>query len=49
MFPDVPLNVTSLSPRSVHGRGGNYTDNVIDKRKFLADSLLTKIPAVEPT
>ena len=45
VFPDVPLNVTTLAAVLCTAGGGNYTDNVIDKRKFLADSLLTKIPA----
>ena len=45
VFPDVPLNVTTLASVLCTAGGGSYTDNVIDKRKILADSLLTKIPA----
>ena len=45
VFPDVPLDVTALAAVLCTAGGGNYSDNVIDKRKLLADSLLTKIPA----
>jgi hypothetical protein len=45
VFPDVPSNVTALAAVLCTAGGGSYTDNVIDKRKFLPDSLLTKIPA----
>src|SRR4029077_2082157 len=45
VFPDVPSDTTALAAVLCTAGGGSYTDNVIDKRKFLPDSLLTKIPA----
>lgn len=43
VFPDVPLNVTALAAVFCVAGGGDYSDNVIDKRNMLADSLLTKL------
>jgi hypothetical protein len=49
VFPDVPLTVTALAAVMCTAGGGSYADNVIDKRKFLPDSLLTKIPRRQRT
>jgi hypothetical protein len=43
VFPDPPLNVTVLAAVGASAGGGNYADNVIDKRNMLADSLKTKL------
>lgn len=43
VFPDPPTTVTVLAVVFCAAGSSNYTDNVVDKRKFLPDSLLTKI------
>jgi hypothetical protein len=43
VFPDPPLTVTVLASVFAAAGGGDYSDNVIDKRNMLADSLLTKL------
>ena len=43
--PTCPLDNTALAAVLCTAGGGSFSDNVIDKRKFLPDSLLTKIPA----
>jgi microcystin-dependent protein len=44
VFPDVPATITALAAVLCTAGGGDYVNFVIDKRKFLPDSLLTKIP-----
>ena len=48
VFPDPPTNVTVLA--AVYAPTGTATlsDNVIDKRKFVAKSLLTKVETYDP-
>ncbi|HVQ17966.1 MAG TPA: hypothetical protein VMT27_02880, partial [Actinomycetes bacterium] len=43
VFPDPPLTVTVLAAVLAVAGGGDYSDNVIDKRYMLADSLKTKL------
>ena len=43
VFPDPPLNVTVLASVFAAVGGSDYSDNVIDKRNMLADSLKTKL------
>lgn len=47
VFPDVPLTATILAAVFC-ATTGPYDDNVIDKRKFLPKSLLTKVAATIP-
>jgi hypothetical protein len=42
VFPDPPIDVTVLAAVLCSG-SGSYSDNVIDKRNMLADSLKTKL------
>ena len=47
-FPDVPIDNTVLAAVFAPAGVGDYTANVIDKRKFLPKSLLTKIAPGDP-
>jgi hypothetical protein len=44
VFPDPPIGVTLLAAIFAPSSVSNLSDNVIDKRKLLSKSLLTKIP-----
>jgi microcystin-dependent protein len=48
VFPDPGLTVTVLAAVFAPAGSGDYTNNVIDKRKFLSKSLLTKIDPALP-
>jgi len=48
VFKDVPLNNTVLASVFVPTGTSNLSDNVVDKRKFIAKSLLTKISTGDP-
>ena len=43
VFPDPPKDVTVLASVFAPATQSNFTDNVVDKRKFLQKQLLTKI------
>ena len=43
VFPDPPTTVTALAAVLCSAGGGDYSDQVVDKRNMLADSLLTKL------
>lgn len=43
VFPDPPTTVTVLASVMCTAGGGTYSDNVVDKRNMLADSLKTKL------
>jgi hypothetical protein len=43
VFPDPPVTVTVFAAVMCTAGGGSYSDNVIDKRNMLADSLKTKL------
>ena len=43
VFPDPPKDVTVLASVFAPATQSNFTDNVIDKRKFLQKQLLTKL------
>jgi hypothetical protein len=47
-FPDPPTDVTVLAAVFCPAGAGSLVDNVIDKRKFLSDALLTKRAALDP-
>ena len=44
VFPDPPTNIVTLAAVFAKSGISDYSDNVIDKRNMLLDSLLTKIP-----
>jgi len=48
VFPDPPTNVTVLAAVYAPTGTANLSDNVVDKRKFVSRSLLTKIPVGDP-
>ena len=48
VFPDPPTGVTVLAAVYAPTGTANLADNVIDKRKFVSKSLLTKIPVGDP-
>ena len=48
VFPDPPTTVTVLAAVYAPTGTANLGDNVIDKRKFVSRSLLTKIPIGDP-
>jgi microcystin-dependent protein len=47
VFPDVPPDRTLLAAVFCGAGGSDFSNNVIDKRKFIADSLRTKIPSTD--
>ena len=48
VFPDPPPEVTVLAAVFCPSGAGNFVDNVIDKRNWLADALLTSIEEDQP-
>jgi hypothetical protein len=48
VFPDLTTDLTLLAAVFCGAGTGEFANNLIDKRKFVADSLLTKLPSNSP-